>query len=291
MVRIPSFARREETAASRGSQPRRPHRRARRAPGSRHRPRERPGGRPGDVPRPIGDRHDGGAGGRACPSRRGRPGGDGRAAAERASDRAETSRLAAVRERDETVADHTPDTVPAGPRPRASLMATLGLIVGVAAALAVLTGVLAGYGVALGVVGLFLSIGGISATGRRHVAGKSDRPARCGAQHRRDGVRRAGADRLAVLAVDRDRQGRPAPAVARHPTRRPASKLSRPRDQGVSRSSDPPLNLLQTALDHAHAVAMRNDSPSGASITQRFAHGRKLFRWLTDGPAAYLGGP
>ncbi|HEU4423769.1 MAG TPA: thrombospondin, partial [Pilimelia sp.] len=45
---------------------------------------------------------------------------------------------------------------------------------GVAAILMVLTGVLAGYGIALGVVGLFLSIGGISATGRRHVAGKSD---------------------------------------------------------------------------------------------------------------------
>ena len=67
-----------------------------------------------------------------------------------------------------------PVVAPAGPRPRASLLATLGLVVGVTAALAVLTGVLAGYGIALGIAGLLLSIGGMSATGKRHVAGKSD---------------------------------------------------------------------------------------------------------------------
>jgi len=85
---------------------------------------------------------------------------------------------APARDRDTAVierpTEREPEVVPAGPRPRASVLATLGLIVGVAAMLAVLTGVLIGYGVALGVVGLFLSIGGISATGRRHVAGKSD---------------------------------------------------------------------------------------------------------------------
>jgi hypothetical protein len=84
---------------------------------------------------------------------------------------AERGRDTAVIERP---AEREPEVVPAGPRPRASVLATLGLIVGVAAMLAVLSGVLLGYGVALGVVGLFLSIGGISATGRRHVAGKSD---------------------------------------------------------------------------------------------------------------------
>ena len=37
-----------------------------------------------------------------------------------------------------------------------------------------LSGPLAGYGIGLAVLALILSLGGISATGRRHVAGKSD---------------------------------------------------------------------------------------------------------------------
>jgi hypothetical protein len=65
-------------------------------------------------------------------------------------------------------------TVVAGPRPRTSLLATLSLIFGVAGALFVLTGTLAPYGIALGAIALLLSFGGLSATGRRHVAGKSD---------------------------------------------------------------------------------------------------------------------
>jgi hypothetical protein len=65
-------------------------------------------------------------------------------------------------------------TVVAGPRPRASLLATLSLIAGVAAALFVLSGALAGYGIALGALALLLSFGGMSATSRRHIAGKSD---------------------------------------------------------------------------------------------------------------------
>ncbi|HEX7744158.1 MAG TPA: hypothetical protein VF462_02685, partial [Micromonosporaceae bacterium] len=65
-------------------------------------------------------------------------------------------------------------TVVAGPRPRASLLATLSLIAGVAAALFVLSGALAGYGNALGGLALLLAVGGMSATGRRHIAGKSD---------------------------------------------------------------------------------------------------------------------
>lgn len=65
-------------------------------------------------------------------------------------------------------------TVVAGPRPRASLLATFSLIAGVAAALFVLSGALAGYGIALGVLALLLAFGGMSATGRRHIAGKSD---------------------------------------------------------------------------------------------------------------------
>ncbi|MER5703851.1 DUF308 domain-containing protein [Micromonospora sp. NPDC002296] len=67
-----------------------------------------------------------------------------------------------------------PAPVAAGPRPRASLLATLGLIVGVAGALAVLTGTLAGYGIAVGVLGAVLSVFGLLATRRRHIAGKTD---------------------------------------------------------------------------------------------------------------------
>lgn len=71
--------------------------------------------------------------------------------------------------------DRKPAVVaPAGPRPRASLLATLSLILGVAAVLFVLTGTLAGYGIAIGAVGSLLGVAGISATSRRHVAGKSE---------------------------------------------------------------------------------------------------------------------
>ncbi|MFF0369625.1 thrombospondin [Micromonospora sp. NPDC005087] len=76
--------------------------------------------------------------------------------------------------------DPTPDrtapepTVTRGPRPRASLLATLGLIVSVAGALFVLTGTLAGYGIGLGALGAVLSVLGLMATRRRHVAGKTD---------------------------------------------------------------------------------------------------------------------
>jgi hypothetical protein len=74
---------------------------------------------------------------------------------------------------DGTVTEKTPPVM-AGPKPRASLLATLGLIVSVAAALLVLSGPLLGYGIGLAVLGLILSLGGISATGKRHIAGKTD---------------------------------------------------------------------------------------------------------------------
>jgi hypothetical protein len=69
-----------------------------------------------------------------------------------------------------------PVVVPAtkGPRPRASLTATLSLILGVVAALSVLTGVLAGPGVAVGVLAALAGLVGVAATSRRHVAGKTD---------------------------------------------------------------------------------------------------------------------
>jgi len=65
-------------------------------------------------------------------------------------------------------------TTPVGPRPRASGFATLSLIVSVLAVVAVATGGLAGPGIALGAIAALLAFGGIAATSRRHVAGKSD---------------------------------------------------------------------------------------------------------------------
>ncbi|WFE42135.1 DUF4190 domain-containing protein [Micromonospora sp. WMMD998] len=59
-------------------------------------------------------------------------------------------------------------------RPRASLLATLGLVVSVVGALFVLSGTLAGYGIGLGAVGAVLAVLGLIATRRRHVAGKTD---------------------------------------------------------------------------------------------------------------------
>ncbi|MEU7761522.1 thrombospondin [Micromonospora aurantiaca (nom. illeg.)] len=59
-------------------------------------------------------------------------------------------------------------------RPRASLLATLGLIVSVVGAMFVLSGTLAGYGIGVGAVGAVLAVLGLIATRRRHVAGKTD---------------------------------------------------------------------------------------------------------------------
>jgi hypothetical protein len=58
-------------------------------------------------------------------------------------------------------------------RPRASLLATLSLIVGLSATYASLSGRLAPVGIALGVIGLLFAIGGLSASGRPRVAGAS----------------------------------------------------------------------------------------------------------------------
>lgn len=84
----------------------------------------------------------------------------------------ETSDATATTVEQERVKDER--VTPAGPRPRASLLATLGLILGVVGALLVLSGPLLGYGVGVAVLALVLSLSGIHATGRRHVAGKSD---------------------------------------------------------------------------------------------------------------------
>jgi hypothetical protein len=59
-------------------------------------------------------------------------------------------------------------------KPRASLLATLGLIFSVVGAMLVLSGPLLGYGIGVAVLALVLSLSGISATGSRHIAGKTD---------------------------------------------------------------------------------------------------------------------
>ncbi|MEQ4305745.1 hypothetical protein ABNF97_30910 [Plantactinospora sp. B6F1] len=93
----------------------------------------------------------------------------------RTDTRPETDRRA---EPERGLGERTPQTEPVvverGPRPRASMLATLSLVLGVAAAAFVLTGALAGYGIVLGTLALLLGVGGVSATARRHVAGRTE---------------------------------------------------------------------------------------------------------------------
>jgi hypothetical protein len=120
-----------------------------------------------------------------------------RAATERAAAAAKAERDATSRDSDATTAELRPTdmrdpelrrdpttsrravraddmSTATGPKPRASLLATLGLIGSVAAALLVLSGPLLPYGIGLAVLALILSVSGMHATGRRHVAGKTD---------------------------------------------------------------------------------------------------------------------
>ncbi|MEU7971207.1 thrombospondin [Micromonospora sp. NPDC049089] len=91
------------------------------------------------------------------------------------ADSAVTDRTTTDRTVDPTPGATTPEPpVTRGPKPRASLLATLGLIVSVVGATFVLTGTLAGYGIGLGAFGAVLSVLGLMATRRRHVAGKTD---------------------------------------------------------------------------------------------------------------------
>ncbi|MEV1156894.1 thrombospondin [Micromonospora chokoriensis] len=86
-----------------------------------------------------------------------------------------TDRVTTDRPADPTASPTAPEApVTRGPKPRASLLATLGLIVSVAGALFVLTGTLAGYGIGLGAFGAVLAVLGLMATRRRHVAGTTD---------------------------------------------------------------------------------------------------------------------
>ncbi|MFV2020460.1 hypothetical protein [Micromonospora sp. LOL_023] len=76
--------------------------------------------------------------------------------------------------REDSAPRPTPPPAPAGPRPRASMLATLSLMTGIVGALFVLSGALAPYGIAIGVVALAFGLGGISATARRHIAGRTE---------------------------------------------------------------------------------------------------------------------
>ncbi|MBB2946223.1 hypothetical protein FB565_005981 [Actinoplanes lutulentus] len=89
--------------------------------------------------------------------------------------RTESQRAASVTEERPTAGRATVEPKPVADRkPRASFMATLGLIAGVAGALLVLSGPLMGYGIGVAALGLLLSIGGLLGTRKRHVAGKTD---------------------------------------------------------------------------------------------------------------------
>ncbi|MCG5440166.1 hypothetical protein PSH25_004783, partial [Micromonospora sp. PSH25] len=91
------------------------------------------------------------------------------------TDRVTADRASTDSSVDPTSGVTTPEPpVTRGPKPRASLLATLGLIVSVAGAMFVLTGTLAGYGIGLGAFGAVLAVLGLMATRRRHVAGKTD---------------------------------------------------------------------------------------------------------------------
>jgi hypothetical protein len=87
-------------------------------------------------------------------------------------DRVEAQRGAA------TVPPVAPQTAPVSPAPtrvvggRTSFFVTLGLIVGTAAPLAALTGRLAPVGLALGVLGVLLALGGLASTSRPNISGR-----------------------------------------------------------------------------------------------------------------------
>ncbi|MEV0129472.1 hypothetical protein AB0H83_13580 [Dactylosporangium sp. NPDC050688] len=87
-----------------------------------------------------------------------------------------TTTMKPVIDRERVTPDTDTDTgvvpVDAGRPARASLLSTLGLVVGVVAVAAALTGLLAVWALPLGALGLLLSFGGIIAGARRHVAGR-----------------------------------------------------------------------------------------------------------------------
>ena len=85
-----------------------------------------------------------------------------------------TTTMKPVIDREQVAPASEVDAVPVetGRPARASLLSTLGLIVGVVAVATALTGLLATWALPLGALGLLLSFGGIIAGARRHVAGR-----------------------------------------------------------------------------------------------------------------------
>lgn len=74
----------------------------------------------------------------------------------------------------ETITRPAPTEITPIARPRASGLATFGLLLGAAAAAAVATGVLAFPGVVVGLLGMLVATTGVSATRHAHVAGRMD---------------------------------------------------------------------------------------------------------------------
>ena len=124
-------------------------------------------GGPADRPRTSGDRDD------TTAELYGTKADRAETKADRAEAKADGALAAREQDHDRTLARDAQRPHP-GKKPRASLMATLGLILGVASALLVLSGPLLGYGIGLAVLALIVSLLGVFATRRRHVAGKSD---------------------------------------------------------------------------------------------------------------------
>ncbi|MBW6438883.1 hypothetical protein KZ829_34650 [Actinoplanes hulinensis] len=95
----------------------------------------------------------------------------------RRDDGATTTTLPPVRsetERARTISEPVAVAVPSpAPRARAGFLATLGLVLSVAGAMLVLSGPLLGYGIGVAAVALIISLAGVFATRKRHVAGKT----------------------------------------------------------------------------------------------------------------------
>ncbi|SNT13815.1 hypothetical protein SAMN05421812_103346 [Asanoa hainanensis] len=95
---------------------------------------------------------------------------------------AKERRLAGTDLRDDTrptepVTEAKPEptpVVPAGPKPRTSVLATLSLVFAITGAFFVLSGALAGYGIAVAAIGFVMAVSAFAATRKRHVAGKLD---------------------------------------------------------------------------------------------------------------------
>lgn len=85
-----------------------------------------------------------------------------------------TSVMPAVTQTPTITSDDSEVITPVGPRPRASGFATLAVIVGLLAMVAVASGGMVMLGIGLGVIAALLAFGGVVATSSRYIAGKGD---------------------------------------------------------------------------------------------------------------------